>query len=149
MSFPADDPSGHRPGRPRSSGASTAGSPSTQESWEEVPGHLFGALDRRDEALWRTRRLSWLVAGGAVTGSVVLGVFFAQALPGHAAPGAGRSAGGGSRAGSGSTLSGAGSATGQGAGSQGNSGGQGTGQAQPTPPPAPAPAPPQVVTGGS
>ena len=99
---------------------------------------------RRDLAQWRTRRLSWLVAGGAATASVALGVAFSQLLPGHSAAATAPSGGQGQ----------AGQGGGQGSGSAGG-GSQPAqsqpGQSQPTsaPPPAPAPAPAQAVSGGS
>lgn len=99
---------------------------------------------RRDMAQWRTRRLSWLVAGGAATASVALGVALSQLLPGHSAAAVAPSGGHGQP----------GQAGGQGSGNAGG-GGQPArsrpAQTQPTsaPPPAPAPAPAQAVSGGS
>jgi hypothetical protein len=113
------------------------------------------AVSRRDDALHRTRRISWGTAGGALAATAVLGFAFARALPGHGAATTAGSTGGAS----GSAAAGAGATGGSGsAGSPGvgphharshrhKPGGQVA--SQPPPAPAPSPAPPQVVSGGS
>lgn len=108
------------------------------------------AVSRRDDALHRTRRISWGTAAGALAATAVLGFTFARTLPGHNAAAAGTAgASGKAAAGAGGTGS---------AGSPGasphrarshkhNPGGRAA--SQPPPAPAPSPAPPQVVSGGS
>jgi hypothetical protein len=120
-----------------------------------MPTPVQDALYRRDEARWRTRRLSWLAAGGAATASVALGVVFSQLLPGHSAAAGTTGSGSAQQPGSSGGPAG-GSARGSGAPSSKPPGTPATGSQQPArsqpaqaPPPAPGPAPPQVVSGGS
>ncbi|MGE5135930.1 MAG: hypothetical protein ACM32E_23850 [Gemmatimonadota bacterium] len=113
-----------------------------------MPRPVQDPVGRRDEARWRTRRLSWLAAGGAATASVALGVSFAQLLPGHSAA---ASPAGGSQPGAGAPAPASGS--GQPAGGQARPSRRPAqhqpAPAQPSQAPAPAPTPPQVVSGGS
>jgi len=113
-----------------------------------MPRPVQDALYRRDEARWRTRRLSWLIAGGAMTASVALGVAFSQLLPGHSAA---ASTAGGSQPGAGAPVpaSGSGQPTGGQARPSHRPARSQPAPSQPTQAPAPAPAPPQVVSGGS
>lgn len=113
-----------------------------------MPTPVQAAQYRRDEARGRTRRLSWLIGGGATAASLALGAVFAQLLPGHSAaattgstppaapasgqasPPAGTSAPSGSKAASGQQRHRAAAS-------------------QPAAPPAPVQSQPQVVSGGS
>jgi len=113
-----------------------------------MPTPVQEAQYRRDWARWRTRRLSWLIGGGAATGSVVLGALFSQLLPGHSAAAVTRSgapAGGGSPAGRPTSAPASASAT-----PTHHHRRQHRAAASQAPAPAPAPAQaPQVVSGGS
>ncbi len=105
-----------------------------------MPRPVPDALARRDEARWRTRRLSWLIAAGAAAATAALGTAFSQLLPGHSA-----AAAGGSRppASTAPATAASGAQPGGGQGSQ-------PAQSQPAAPaPAPTQAAPQVVSGGS
>ncbi len=103
------------------------------------------AVTRRDEALYRTRKLTLGTVTGALAATGVLGFAFAHALPGH---GAAATAKGGQ------TAAPAGAATHS---SRPHPARSRTGrrraraatQAPGQPQPAPATAPPQVVSGGS
>ena len=105
------------------------------------------AVGRRDDALHRTRRISWRTAGGALAATAVLGVAFARTLPGHAGATAAGSTGGAS----GNAAAGAGASGGSGsAGSPGASPHHARshkhkpgGQAASQPPPAPRRPPPR------
>lgn len=55
-----------------------------------MPMPASSAAARRDQRLARTRRVSLWIAGGAAGAALALGTAFAHALPGHAAPAAGR-----------------------------------------------------------
>jgi hypothetical protein len=107
-----------------------------------VPRTVQDALQRRDEARWRTRRLSWLIGGGAAAASMVLGVLFSQLLPGRSAA---ASTAGAAQPGA-AAPAGNGQAT---AGRPRRHAQSQAGPAQPAQAPAPPPAPPQVVSGGS
>ncbi len=123
------------------------------------------AVRRRDERLWRTRRVSLWVAGGAAAASLGLGTAFAHALPGHRTAAAGaqpagagqvqRGAGqvqrgaGQVQRGAGQVQRGAGQAAPSSAAAPARRHGHRQGLAPPQQPPATTQAPPQTVSGGS
>jgi hypothetical protein len=54
-------------------------------SAQHEPDRRHEARYRRDAAMWRTRRLSWLIGAVAATATAALGAVFSQLLPGHTA----------------------------------------------------------------
>lgn len=54
-----------------------------REEYSFGPDSAGYAARRRDFMLAQTRKLSWCIAAGAATASIVLGAAFARELPGH------------------------------------------------------------------
>jgi hypothetical protein len=105
------------------------------------------AVTRRDEALYRTRKLTLGTATGALAATGVLGFAFAHALPGHSAAAAAK---GGQAAAPGSAAGATHSSRPHPARSRtGRRRARAATQAPSQPQPAPTTAPPQVVSGGS
>jgi hypothetical protein len=109
------------------------------------------AVRRRDERLWRTRRVSLWVAGGAAAASLGLGTAFAHALPGHrtAAAGAQPAGAGQVQRGAGQVQPGAGQTAPSSAAAPARRHGHRQSLVPPQQPPATTQAPPQAVSGGS
>ncbi len=102
---------------------------------------------RRDAAMGRTRRLSWMIAGGAAAAMAALAGVFAQLLPGHSAA-ASTGAGAPAPAAHPATSSQAGAAPQPAQSSPAGQSSQPVQSSQPAPPPVPSSAP-VVVSGGS